>query len=383
MKNLILIYLICCLFSCSNESPPMEKKNHTTQQPILLDSKNFEREIEGKRVHLYTLKNKNGLVAQITNYGGRVVSLWTPDKAGNLEDIVLGYETLEGYQKPNEAYFGALVGRYANRIGKATFQLNEKTYTLAANNGENHLHGGIKGFSHVVWAARPINPQQLELTYLSPDGEEGYPGNLNVKVVYSLTDANELKVEYTATTDQATPVNLTHHSYFNLNGAGNGNIHNHILRLNANRYTPVDKGLIPNGELASVANTPMDFRQARAIGQRIDEDFEQLKHGGGYDHNWVLNSKGNKLMLAAEVYAPKSGRSMEVYTNEPGIQFYAGNFLDGSDMGKNGKNYPRRSAFCLETQHFPDSPNKENFPTTILQINEVYYSICSYKFGIK
>lgn len=382
MKNPFLIVFLISLFYI-NCNQPTASSTPDLRKPSLIDSKNFEKEIDSQKVQLFTLKNGSGLVAQITNFGGRVINLWTPDKEGNFDDIVLGYEKLEDYQKPNEAYFGALIGRYGNRIGKATFELEGKTYNLAANNGENHLHGGINGFNNVVWKARQMNEQQLELTYLSLDGEEGYPGNLNVKVVYSLTDANELKTEYVATTDKATPINLTQHSYFNLNGAGNSTILDHVLTINAERYTPVDEGLIPTGELASVEGTPMDFRKPTPIGKRIDSDFEQIQLGGGYDHNWILNLDKKKLTLAAEVYSPQSGRTLKVLTNEPGLQFYTGNFLNGKDIGKNNLAYPRRGAFCLETQHFPDSPNKENFPSTILQPGKIYHSICVYKFGAK
>ncbi len=380
MKNLTLIILLITLFACGNESP---NKNVTIYQPVLIDTSDFNGMVKGKKVLLFTLKNKSGITSQITNFGGRVVSLWTPDKNGSFEDIVLGYDHFQSYQGSHESYFGAIIGRYGNRIGNGAFQLNGKKYQLHRNNGTNHLHGGGKGFDAAVWDARQLNDQQLELTYLSPSGEEGYPGNLSIKVLYSLTDENELKIEYWATTDAPTLINLTNHSYFNLQGAGNGYIANHTLKINADHYTPVDSTLIPTGEIASVEGTPMDFRKPIFIGKRIDDDFEQLEFGKGYDHNWVLNKKNNQLSLAAEVSEPNSGRTMEVYTNEPGLQFYTGNFLDRNNKGKNGKPYHRRSAFCLETQHFPDSPNHDNFPTTVLNPGEEYYSICVYKFGVK
>jgi aldose 1-epimerase len=339
--------------------------------------------LDGEIVNLYTLKNDNGIVTQICNFGGRVVSLWTPDKNGNWEDIVLGYESIEDYLKSNEIYFGALIGRYGNRIAEGKFELNDSVYTLATNNGENHLHGGIKGFNNVIWDARQIDDKTLELAYFAPDGEEGYPGNLKVRVQYQLNNNDELKIEYWAETDKPTPVNLTHHSFFNLHGAGNGLVNDHIMQINAAYYTPVDAGLIPTGEIAPVQGTPMDFRTPTAIGKRVDSDFEQLKHGMGYDHNWILSQKESGLNFAAKVLEPKSGRTLEVYTNEPAIQFYGGNFLDGSDTGKAGKVYEFRSAFCLETQHYPDSPNQDNFPSTILEPGDEYYSICVYKFSVE
>ncbi len=371
MKNTFIILAIITMFSCS----PKPK------QPVLIDAGSFGGLADGKQVELFTLKNSNGVVTQITNFGGRVVSLWVPDKNGNFEDIVTGYETLEGYLNSNEIYYGALIGRYGNRIAKGQFVLHDTVYALVQNNDENHLHGGTKGFNDVVWDALP-GEQTLVLTYKSPHMEEGYPGNLNVKVQYQLTDENELKIEYWATTDRPTPVNLTHHSFFNLKGDGNGTINDHVLQINADFYTPVDEGLIPIGEISPVEGTPMDFRAPTAIGERVDEDFEQLKYGLGYDHNWVLFPAESGINFAARVVEPVSGRTMEVYTNEPGLQFYGGNFLDGSDTGKNGKVYEHRTSFCLETQHFPDSPNQPDFPSTILEPGEEYYSVCVYKFGV-
>ncbi|MDA0780417.1 MAG: galactose mutarotase [Bacteroidetes bacterium] len=348
----------------------------------LIDETTFNNVSEYPSVELYTLKNSNGLVTQITNFGGRVVNLWVPDKNGSFEDIVLGYSNLEGYLNSNEIYFGALIGRYANRIGNGKFSIKGHNYNLATNNGVNHLHGGKNGFNNVVWAARKINQQSLELTYVSKDNEEGYPGNLNIKVIYTLTDDDELKIEYWANTDQPTPVNLTHHSFFNLKGAGKGTINDHVLQLNAKSYTPVDQGLIPSGKIESVDGTPMDFTQPIEIGEKVNQNFEQLVVGLGYDHNWVLNKTGgDEVQFAAKITEPKSGRSMSVYTNEPGLQFYGGNFLDGSNIGKYETPYKHRTAFCLETQHYPDSPNKPNFPSTILNPDEEYYSICIYKFS--
>ncbi len=377
MKHLI-VYLLGGLYALSIQS--CQVKNAALP---LVAEKGFEQTTDNHPIHLFTLKNKNGMVSQITNLGGRVVSLWTPDRNGQYEDIVLGMETANDYLTAKEKYFGALIGRYGNRIANGTFVLNDDTIKLAQNNGSNHLHGGINGFNNVVWKANLINEQTLELEYHSPDMEEGYPGKLSVKVVYQLTDANELKIEYRASTDRPTPVNLTHHSFFNLRGAGNGSINNHLLFINADYYTPIDENLIPTGEIASVKGTPMDFTQATAIGSRVNSDDEQLIFGRGYDHNWVLNPGPRKVNLAARTSEPQSGRIMEVYTNEPGIQFYGGNFLDGSDIGKGDKAYTFRSAFCLETQHFPDSPNQKAFPSTILQPGENYYSICIYRFAFK
>jgi len=345
----------------------------------------FGKTPDGTPVELYTLTNANGLEAKITNYGGIVVSLLVPDRDGKPGDVVLGYETLEEYIE-NNPYFGTLVGRYGNRIARGKFTLEGIEYTLAQNDGENHLHGGPKGFDKVVWKADAVRSKKsvgLKLTYLSKDGEEGYPGNLSVTVVYTLTNDNELKIEYTAVTDKVTIVNLTHHGYFNLAGAGLGDILGHELMIKADRFTPVDKGLIPTGELRSVKGTPMDFTQAVAIGARIDQAAEQLVLGGGYDHNWVLNNGDGSLALAARVYEPTTGRVMEVYTTEPGIQFYSGNFLDGSITGKGGKVYEYRYGFCLETQHFPDSPNKPDFPSTVLKPGETYTTTTIYTFSVK
>jgi aldose 1-epimerase len=334
-------------------------------------------------VELYTLTNANGMEARIMTYGGTVVSLKVPDRHGKLGDVVLGYETLDGYLK-NSPYFGAIIGRYGNRIGKARFSLNGKEYTLGKNNGENTLHGGIKGFGTVVWKAKEVKSKDgggLELTYLSKDGEEGFPGNLPVTVTYTLTSQNELKIEYSASTDKTTVVNLTNHSYFNL--AGEGNILQHELMINASRFTPVDAGLIPTGELRSVKGTPMDFTRSTVVGARIDQQDEQLTFGRGYDHNWVLNNGTGKLALAARAYEPVSGRVMEVLTTEPGLQFYSGNFLDGSITGKSGQAYKQRYGLCLETQHFPDSPNKPGFPSTVLKPGRRYETTTIYRFSAK
>ena len=348
--------------------------------------KSFGKTPGGQPVDLYVLTNKSGAQASITNYGGAVVSLKMPDRNGKLADVALGYDTVDGYVN-DKAYFGALVGRYGNRIGHAQFVLDRKTYTLAKNNGENSLHGGIKGFNKALWTAKILpakDGQSLELSYLSRDGEEGFPGNLRVSVVYTLTDTNALRIEYSATTDKKTVVNLTNHSYFNLAGQGNGDILGHLLTIQADQFTPVDTGLIPTGELRDVMDTPFDFRKPTAIGARIDQPDEQLKLGGGYDHNFVLRMPmDHGEYLAARVFEPASGRVLEVWTTEPGIQFYTGNFLDGKTVGKGGVAYPKRSAFCLETQHFPDSPNQPKFPSTVLNAGARYHTVTTYKFSVE
>ena len=349
----------------------------------LIEKSPFGKTPSGEAVELYTLKNASNAEVRIMTYGGTVVSLKVPDRSGKPGDIVLGYETLDGYLK-NSPYFGSIIGRYGNRIGKGQFSLDGKQYTLPKNNGENTLHGGIKGFDKVVWKAAEVKSKEgpaLSLTYLSKDGEEGFSGNLNATVVYTLTNNNELRLEYTATTDKVTVVNLTHHSYFNL--AGEGSILQHALMINADKFTPVDAGLIPTGELRSVKGTPMDFSKPTAIGARIDQQYEQLVAGKGYDHNWVLNHSTGELSMAARVYEPSTGRVMEVLTTEPGLQFYSGNFLDGTITGKGGQVYKQRSGFCLETQHFPDSPNKPAFPSTILKPGQQYKSTTVYKFTVQ
>ena len=337
-------------------------------------------------IQLFTIKNKNKLSATFTNYGQRLVELIIPDKNGDLADVVLGFYTLDGYLSASENYFGSMVGRYGNRIAKGKFSIGTENYILATNNGENHLHGGAKGFNDEIWKAVQVAENKLEFSRLSPHMEEGYPGNLNVKVTYTLTNENELLIEYAATTDKPTAVNLTHHSFFNLKGEGEGTINNHILTINAAGFTPVNSTLIPTGVIDNVTGTPFDFTQPKGIGRDLNVENEQLKNGFGYDHNFVLNEVPKNqegLTFAARVEEPESGRVMEIYTNEPGLQFYGGNFLDGKTIGKSGKPYDYRGAFCLETQHFPDSPNQPNFPNTILNPGEVYKSICIYKFSVK
>jgi len=346
----------------------------------------FGKTREGVPVDLYTLTNSNGMAATITNYGGIVVSLLVPDRQGRPADVVLGFQSLDGYLA-GHPYFGAIVGRYANRIAGGRFTLDGKQYVLARNNQQNHLHGGLKGFDKAVWKAKGLLDDHgpgLVLEYLSPDGEEGYPGNLSVTVTYVLTEEGELRIDYRATTDKPTPVNLTNHSYFNLRGQGEGDIVEHVIMINADRFTPVDASLIPVGQLQSVEGTPLDFRTPTPIGARIDADHQQLRFGRGYDHNFVLNKqRARDLSLAARVYEPQSGRVMEVWTTEPGVQFYTGNFLDGTLVGKGNKAYGRRYGFCLETQHFPDSPNKPQFPSTILRPGQQYRSTTVYRFSVQ
>ncbi|MBZ5575095.1 MAG: galactose mutarotase [Acidobacteriia bacterium] len=340
----------------------------------------FGKTRDGAAVSIYKLTNRAGVEARITTYGGILVSLKTPDRRGVLADVVLGFDSVEGYQANPGPFFGALIGRYANRIGHARFTLNGVAYQLDKNDGENTLHGGARGFDKRVWTARELPDGGLELTYLSKDGEEGFPGNLKATAAYHLTDANELRIDYAATTDKLTVVNLTNHSYFNLKGAGSGDILDHRLMLDADRFTPVDAGLIPTGELRSVIRTPFDFRSLTAIGSRIEQNDEQLKLGHGYDHNWVLDRVGAGLALAARVEELSSGRVLEVLTTQPGIQFYTGNFLDGTIRGKGGKVYGHRSGFALETQHFPDSPNQPKFPSAELKPGQTYRSTTVFRF---
>jgi len=353
----------------------------------IIRESSFEGQHRGKATGLYTLRNDNGLVVQITNFGAKIVSIYVPDRKGNLSDIVLGYETIEGYISGNP-YFGAICGRYANRIASGKFDIDGRTYNLPVNNGPNSLHGGPDGFNNQVFdAGKVLNSSEgeaVEMSYISKDGEMGYPGTLKFEVKYTLTSLNELKLEFEATTDKATHVNICSHSFFNLAGEGNGDILSHQLQINGDFFTPVSDTLIPTGELRAVAGTPMDFRKSSVIGRHIDDDYDQLAYGKGYDHNWVLNrKKAGEQSLAAVYHEPVSGRTMEVYTTQPGMQLYTGNWLDGSDTGKGGKAYGMRSALCLETQNFPDSPNKPGFPSTILRPGENYKHTCLYKFSVK
>lgn len=339
----------------------------------------------GDSVSAYTLTNKEGVTLTAISYGGIVTSLRVPDKSGALADIVLGYDSLAGYLKETP-YFGAIVGRYGNRIAKATFTLDGTAHTLAANNGPNALHGGVKGFDKVLWSVTPFDSAQgvgLVLTYTSKDGEEGYPGTLQSTVTYTLTDANEFTIDYKATTDKATPVNLTQHTYFNLAGDGSGPVLDQRVQLDADAFTVIDSTLIPTGEQRAVKGTPFDFTAPAAIGSRIADKDQQLTFAGGYDHNFVLRRTGDGLQHAARVVDPKSGRTLDVSTTEPGVQFYTGNFLDGTITGKQGRVYAHRTGFCLETQHFPDSPNQPSFPSTILRPGQTYTSRTVYTFGVE
>lgn len=375
MKNLIPL-LIFIIMSTSIISGCNSEESNTNAAPQKV-TKIAWGEADGKAVNLYTLTNANGVQVKITNYGGTVTSWITPDKNGHKSNVVVGFDSLGGYlAKP--PYFGAIIGRYGNRIAKGVFKIDTSTYHLAVNNGENHLHGGNKGFDKVVWDATPATDStaSLTLTYLSKDGEEGYPGNLKVTVVYTLTDANELQIDYSAETDKTTVVNLTNHSYFNLTGNISNTILNHVLQINADKYTPVDKGLIPTGVLADVKGTPFDFLQPHQVGERI------AAVDGGYDHNFVLNRKGSDVELAATLIDSVSGRKLEVFTTEPGLQFYSGNFLDGTFKTTDGSPINLHTALCLETQHFPDSPNKPGFPTVILKPGERYHTLTKYKISL-
>lgn len=350
----------------------------------ILPVENFKKQIDNQEVSLFSLKNKNGFICQITNFGARIVSLIIP-VGGDGIDVILGYDSIDDYQK-DDYYLGAIAGRYANRIANGKFSLDGKEYSLLVNNGPNALHGGKKGFDKVVWKARLFlnnnSEEALELSYISINGEEGFPGNLNVKVTYTLTNDNEIKINYRAVTDAKTVLNLTNHAYFNLKGAGEGTITSHDLNLNADYFTPTDAGAIPTGEIRSVSNTPMDFRFAHKIGDRINDDYVELIQGIGYDHNWVLNKESDALSHVATVSEASTGIQLKVFTTEPGVQFYSGNYLN-IKKGKYGKSYPTRSGFCLETQHFPDSPNHEDFPSTVLNPNETYTQTTIYKFEVK
>ncbi len=372
----------CTILLITGSDEPMNAQTLPPKSSIRKQS--FGSLPDGTPVDLYTLTNQSGMQARIMTYGGTIVSLRVPGRNGKFDDVVLGFDSLAEYVH-DSPYFGAIVGRYANRIARGSFTLNGTTFTLALNDGKNHLHGGVKGFDKVVWqaaASTPDNDLMLTLTYTSRNLEEGYPGTLKVEVVYTLTSADELKILYTAETDAPTVVNLTQHSYFNLAGAGTGDILGHRLMINADRFTPVDSGLIPTGVLQPVENTPFDFRRPTPIGERISADDVQLKLAGGYDHNFVLNGSAGTVRLAARVEDPQSGRAMDVLTNQPGLQFYSGNFLDGHHVGKGGLHYRHRYGFCLETQHFPDSPNHPSFPSTVLLPGKTYSTETIYKFSV-
>lgn len=375
-KLLIPLLVLFSLFACKNES----------NKPALLDAKNFETIVDSKNVNLYTLQSGNGLYVQVTNFGGRVVSLWCPDKNGNLDDVVLGHKTIQEYLNYNsgERFVGCVVGRYANRIANGQFNIDGVNYNVPRNNNGQSLHGGLRGLDMVVWNVDEVNDHEIKLSYTSPNGEEGYPGTLKIKMVYTLTKDNEFKISYSAVTDKPTVVNLSHHGFFNLKGEGKGSINDHVLLINADSITPVNEVLIPTGEFIAVEGTPFDFTKAVSIGQRVNDENEQLKFGKGYDHNWVLIRKTPcEVEFAASVYEPYTGRYMEVWTDQPGIQFYGGNFFQGKGEGKYGSSFNYREALALETQKFPDSPNQPNFPSTRLNPGQEYKQICIYKFSVR
>lgn len=383
LKSTLLSLAVLASFSVPFISGCSAEKTESVAQPISVESSVFGNLDSGQQVTKYTLANEAGTRISIIDLGATITELYTVDNQGEFSDIVLGFDNPQQYLT-DSPYFGAVVGRFGNRIAQGKFSLDNKEYTLATNDGENHLHGGVVGFDKRLWDAKVNAKDSVTFTLLSADGDEGYPGALTVSVTYQLTDDNRLVVDYDATTDQATVVNVTQHSYFNLAGHNSGDILNHEMMINADRFTPVNKTLIPTGELAPVADTAMDFNQATKIGARINSDEQQLAFGGGYDHNWVLNKKQpNEMSLAAQVYEQTSGRTLAIYTDEPGIQFYSGNFLDGSFSAKNNAVYQYRSGFCLETQHFPDSPNQANFPSTVLRPGEQYKTRTIFEFGVK
>jgi aldose 1-epimerase len=357
---------------------------YNSKEEFVLKASDFQKTIDGKVTNLYLLKNDK-IQVYITNYGGRIVSILTPDRYGQMGDVVLGFKSIDDYLSANGPYHGALIGRVGNRIAKGKFTLDGKTYSLPINNNQNHLHGGPEGFNNRVWEVKAVDQSSISMNYLSKDGEMGYPGNLDVQVKYSLNNENELLISYKATTDKSTPVNLTNHAFFNLAGEASGTINDHLLRLNADNFTPVDETLIPIGENRSVEGTPFDFRIPKTIGRDLNQQNTntQMNYGGGYDHNFVLNKENDREMsLAGYVIDPKTGRRMDIFTDEPGIQFYGGNFMDGSDIGKYGKKFLYRESFALETQHFPDSPNQPSFPNIILLPGDIYETKSIYKFSV-
>ena len=388
VKLMLPIAVAATIISCNNDGNSNENANAQDSTAAktsagIPDKKNFEATIDGKQTDLYVLKNHNGMEAAITNYGGRVVSLLVPDENGKMTDVVVGFNSVQAYESSTEPYFGATIGRFGNRIANGKFTLDGKQYELFKNNGPNTLHGGKKGFQAVVWDANQLNDSTLQLHYVSKDMEENFPGNLDVTVTYSLTGDNGFKCEYKATTDKKTVVNLTNHAFFNLNGEGSGTILNHTVQINADKYTPVDSTLIPTGKIEPVAGTPLDFTKPTTIGERINENNEQLKFGKGYDHNFILNKSGDSLNHAATVVGDRSGIVMDIYTEEPGLQFYSGNFMQGKNTFKAGSKDDFRTAFAMETQHFPDSPNEPSFPSTVLKPGETYHTETVYKFSTK
>lgn len=378
IKHIISILVLVLLLSACN---------NTKKSALLIPEANFDTTLVGKKVSLFTLNNKNGLTAQITNYGARIVALWVPDNKGEMKDVVWGFSSIKDYLSATDLFAGPIVGRYGNRIGKGQFKLDGKDYQLTLNNNGNQLHGGPAGFFTKVWDARQFKTTNgedaLELTYTSVDGEEGFPGTLNVKVVYTLTNENDLSISYEATTDAPTVVNLTSHAYFNLHGTTASSTNSHVLTIFADKYTPTDSLLIPTGEIADLSNTPLDFRKPTAIGDRIETDFQALKYGKGYDHNFVASKKAGEVSLLAEVVEPATGIVMKVTSDQPAIQFYSGNFMDGVDVGKRGDKHNFRCGIALETQNYPDAPNHANFPSSVLKPGETYKHLCVYSFSTK
>ncbi|MEL0455869.1 aldose epimerase family protein [Flavobacteriaceae bacterium SZ-1-7] len=384
---ILLTVLVASNIQCKNnkQEKPAENMEVSDENKATITKSDYGIMPDSTTVEQYVLKNANGVEMNVITFGGRITSLKVPNKNGEFENVVLGFDNLDDYLKDNP-FFGALIGRFGNRIAKGKFTLNGEEYTLATNNGENHLHGGVDGYDRVVWTAEPIEDDKnpgLKLTYLSKDGEEGYPGNLNITVVYTVTDDNTLEVDYEATTDKATVINLTQHAYFNLTGDFSKDILDHEVVINADAFLPVDATLIPTGEIRKVEGTPFDFTTAKTVGKEINADNEQLKLGGGYDHCWVLNGDKGTLRMAASAYDKGSGRLMEIFSTEPGIQFYTGNFLDGTLPMPNGGTYAHRTGFCLETQHYPDSPNQKNFPSVVLNPGETYKTKTTFNFLTK
>jgi len=377
MTRLVITALGLSLAFCGGEKRAQELQ--------LFEKSAFDKIVDGKNISLYTLHNKNGMTVQLTNYGARIVDLWVPSKDGKFKDVVMGFETIDAYLKANDIYNGPVVGRYGNRIGKGNFTLNGVKYQLTINDGENHLHGGTGGFGQMIWDVVSAAENEIKMRYISPDGEEGYPGNLELEVNYTLTENNELVIRYLAKTDAPTVINPTSHSYFNLHGINSSSTNSHILTIYADKYTPTDKNLIPTGEISSIENTPLDFRRATPIGDRINFSFEALVSGRGYDHNWILMKNGGsgEIELAAEVYEPSTGIVLKVLTDQPAIQFYSGNFMTGNDVGKRGNINNYRTGIALETQNYPDAPNHANFPSAILNPGETYSQTCIYKFELK
>ncbi|MGA9591235.1 MAG: aldose epimerase family protein [Salegentibacter sp.] len=383
--SLLLVLCLGLFVQCKSDkkdSSEAETAEAKTERPAMT-KEDFGTTPEGEKVEQYTLKNEKGMEVKIITYGGRITNLTAPDKNGEYEDVVLGFDSIEDYVKDNP-FFGALIGRYGNRIANGKFTLDGKEYDLAKNDGSNHLHGGVRGFDKVIWTAEetPDSTNSLKLTYTSKDMEEGYPGNLDVTVTYTLNDDNSLDVDYEATTDKKTVVNLTQHSYFNLTGDFSNKILNTVVEIDADKFIPINETLIPTGEIKDVEGTPFDFRQPKAIGKEIESDNQQLKRAGGYDHCWVLNDQDSGVRFASSAYDPESGRFMQVYTDEPGLQFYTGNFLDNTLPAKGGGTYAKRSGFCMETEHYPDSPNQKGFPSVVLNPGEKYSSHATFKFSV-